>query len=275
MGIITRSRGTHSGAEALAHRLAERLGYPSVSREQLVTAAAQRYRIPVEELRAAMERRPSFWQRTLRAQVTFLPAIRATLTAQVSHDNLVYSGYAGHLLLPGISHVVSIRVVADLESRVQAAMQREQLPRGRALAAVQAEDRRRGEWVRFLFGVEWADPELYHLVVNVTRLSQDATCSAIVRLTECPELQATPESSKAFRDLALHSRVLAALAVDFRTRDARLKVTVDDGAVTVKGMTRWAEVAEAIPAVVEKVEGVKTVRSEITGGEPPPGLTWY
>ena len=275
MSIIAISRGTYSGAAALAHRLAEQLGYPCVSREQAVAAAATRYHIPVEELTAAMERRPSFWDRTIGVHIAFLPAMRATLCAHIQDDNLVYSGHAGHLLLPGISHVLSIRVVAELESRVQAAMQRENLSHSQALAALSKEDRTRREWARFLFGVKWEDPTLYHLVLNLSRLNLETTCEAVVRLNESPQFQPTPISHKALQDLALRSRVLARLAMDFRTRDARLKVTVDDGVVTITGTTRWSEVAEAVPAVVQEVEGVREVKSEITGGTPPPGLTWY
>jgi TerC family integral membrane protein len=112
MAILAISRGTYNRAEALAQRVAERLGYPRATREQVVAAAATRYRIPVEELTAAMERRPSFWDRTLGAHVAFLPAMRAALANHVRHDDLVYSGYAGHFLLPDVSHVVSVREAA-------------------------------------------------------------------------------------------------------------------------------------------------------------------
>ena len=275
MAIITISRGTYSGAETLARRLAEQLGYPYLNREQAVEAAAQRYRIPVEELTAAMERRPSLWDRALGAHIAFLPAMRAILCGHIRQENLIYSGHAGHLLFPGISHVLSVRVVAELEARVQTASRRKSLSRSRALAELEAEDRTRREWARFLFGVEWEDPTLYHLVLNLSRLDLGTACAAVVRLTECPQFQPTPASRKALQDFALHSRVSATLAMDFRTRDARLKVTVDGGVVTVTGTTRWSEVAEAVPPVVRQVEGVTDVRSEITGGTPPPGLTWY
>jgi len=275
MAIVAISRGTHNGADEMASRLSGQLGYPYVGREQLVAAASTYYRIPLEEMQAAMDRRPSFWDRKLGAHIGFLPAMRATLAAQVSHDNLIYSGYAGHLLLPGIPHVLSVRVVADLEARAQAAMQREHISRAEALTRLESEDRKRWEWVRFLFGVDWTDVGLYHLVVNVSRLSQEAACAAVARLVECPEFQATAASRKVLEDLALYNRVLAALALDFRTRDAHLKVTVDDGVVTVTGTTRWAEVAEAVPEVVRNVEGVKRAKTEITGGEPPVGITGY
>ena len=275
MAIIAISRGTYTGAEALAQQIAERLGYPYLNREQAVAAAAQQYHIPVEELTAAMERRPSFWDRTLSPHIAFLPAMRATLCAHVRQDNLVYSGHAGHLLLPGIPQVVSVRAVAELETRVQEALQTRPLSHAQALAELKAEEQTHREWAHFLFGVEWEDPTLYHLVVNLSRLHLDSACAAVVRMTGCPQFQSSPSSRKALQDFALHSRVSATLAMDFRTRDARLKVTVDGGVVTITGTTRWSEVAEAVPAVVRQVKGVTDVKSEITGGTPPPGLTWY
>lgn len=275
MAVIAISRGTHSGAEALAQQVAERLGYPFLNREQALTAAAKRYRIPVEELTAAMERRPSFWDRALGPHIAFLPAVRATLCAHLRQDNLVYCGYAGHLLLPGIPQVMGVRAVAEFETRVHEALQRKALSHSQALAEVEAEDRTHREWARFLFGVEWEDPTLYHLVLNLSRLHLESACAAVVRMTKCAQFQPSPSSHKALRDFALHSRVSATLAMDFRTRDAQLKVTVNEGVVTVTGTTRWSEVAEAVPAVVRQVEGVTAVKNEITGGNPPPGLTWY
>jgi len=275
MAILAISRGTHTGAEALAQQLAAELGAPYLTREQAVAEAAQRYRIPVEELTAAMERRPSFWDRTLGPHVAFLPAMRATLCAHLKHDQLVYAGYAGHLLLSGVPQVVSVRVVAARATRVQAAQARARLSRAQALAQLKAEDRARRDWARFLFGVDWEDPTIYDLVVNLSRIALE-TATAVVRcLAAGPQFQSSPAARQALADFALHSRVTAKLAMDFRTRDARLKVTAQGGVVTITGTTRWAEVAEAVPAVVRQVEGVTTVQSQITGGTPPPGLTWY
>jgi len=275
MAIITISRGTYSGAEALARRIAEHLRYPFLNREEAVAAAAQRYRIPAEEFTAALGRRPSFWDRTFGAHVAFLPAMRATLCAHVKQDALVYCGYGGHLLLPPIPTLVSVRAIAALETRVQALRQRKAVSHTQAVAELVAEDRVRREWTRFLFGVDWEDPALYHLVLNLSRVEVEAASAMVIRLTECPQFQPTPASRKVLQDFALHSRVSARLAMDFRTRDARLKVSVDGGVVTIAGTTHWSEVAEAVPAVVQQVEGVTEVKNKITGGIPPPGLTWY
>ena len=273
--IIAICHEAFSGGEAFAHHVAQRFSCVSVTREANIAAAARQYRIPIEELTAAMERRPLFWAKALGAHVGYLPAFRACLYERAERGNLIYSGYLGHLLFPGVSHVLSVRVVAEPEARLHAAMRHATLPRSQALATLEREDRTLREWIRFLFGVEWGDPGLYDVTLNLSRLRLETACDSVIQLAASPQFQPTPASQKALRDLTLHSRVLATLAMDFRTRDAQLKVAVADGVVTITGTTRWAEVAEAIPTVVRTVAGVKEVRSEITGGTTPPGLIWY
>jgi cytidylate kinase len=275
MSIIAISRGTFAGGEALAKRVAERLGYQYTSREMTIDVAAARYRVPPEELTEAMDRRPSFWRRVLGERAAYLTFVRATLCEHTEGDKLVYHGYLGQLLLPGVSHVISVRVIADMEFRLRAVMQQQNLARQDALAYIEKTDKERREWTRFLFEVDWEDPRLYDVVLNLNRMSLDTACETVARLTERTEFQPTAASRKAMQDLAISSRVSAALATDFRTRDADLKVTADDGIVTITGATQWPEVADAVPPVVRKVDGVKEVRSEITGVNPPHPLTWY
>jgi cytidylate kinase len=275
MSIIAISRGTFAGGEALAKRVAERLGYQYTSREMTIDVAAARYRVPPEELTEAMDRRPSFWRRVLGERAAYLTFVRATLCEHTEGDKLVYHGYLGQLLLPGVSHVISVRVIADMEFRLRAVMQQQNLARQDALAYIEKTDKERREWTRFLFEVDWEDPHLYDLVLNLSRMSLDAACETVAQLTERDEFKPNAVSLKAMEDLTLHSRVSAALAMDFRTRGAHLRVTADNGSVTVTGSSRWPEVADAVPAVVRQVAGVKAVRCEIAGICPPSPLTWY
>ena len=222
-----------------------------------------------------MERRPTFWERVLGERAAYLTFVRASLCEHAMDGNLVYHGLLGHLLLPGISHVIAVRVIADMEFRIQAAIGQQNLPRERALAYIERMDRERREWTRFLFEVNWDDPHLFDLVLNLSRISVETACEMVVRLAERGEFKPTAVSQKAAHDLALKSRVSAVLARDFRTRDADLKVTADDGTVTVTGTTWWQEVVEAVPKVLSQIDGVKKLQCEITGATPPVPLTWY
>lgn len=263
MSIIAISRGTFSGGEALAKSVAERLGYRCLGREENLKAVASMYRVSTEGFAVAMERRPPFWERVLGERTAYLSIVRATLCEQSGGDKLVYHGYLGHRLLPGISHVIGVRVIADREFRVRVAMQQQHLTSEKALAYVEKVDKERQEWTRFLFEVDWNDSQLYDAVLNLSRLSLETATETVVNLTKGDEYRATAESLKAMHNLTLQSRVAAVLATDFRTRDTEVEVTAADGIVTVTGTTRWPEVERAVPVVVRAVAGVQEVRSQV------------
>lgn len=263
MSIIAISRGTFSGGEALAKRVAERLGYQCLSRETNLEAAAKEYGVPAADLVAAMEKRPSFWHRMVGERTAHLAFVRATLCEHAKADNLVYHGLAGHLLLPGVAHVIRVRVIADMDYRIKAARQQQELGHAEALAYIERVDRERRQWVRFLFGVEWDDPNLYDVVLNLSRMGAGTACETVARLTECEEFAPTAESRRAMENLRLASRVRARLATDPRTREGRFEVAADGGIVTVTGQTNAPAVDQAIETVARAVDGVVEVRSQV------------
>lgn len=262
MAIITISRGTFSGGKTLAECLAERLGYQCLSREVILDAAIA-YGVPAEKLTAAMEKRPSFWQQLTGERLDYLNYVRAALCERALEGNLIYHGHAGHLLLAGISHVLRVRVIADMEHRINAAMRDQKLDRRGAVAYIKKVDAERVKWTRFLYGVDWHDASLYDVVLNLARVSLRGACDTVAHMAELEDFRPTPQSLKAMEDLALGSRVWAALARDPRTKAADLRVVADGGIVTITGTTGSEAVVETIPVVAGLVEGVRDVRCEV------------
>lgn len=264
MSIIAISQGVLSGGEILAERLAERLGYRCVSREAVLEMTAKAYGIPAEDLMLAMGKRPSFWDRVIGERTAHLTFVRTTLCDLARDGNLIYHGLVGHLLLPGISHVIRIRSITDMEVRVAAAMQPEKLTREQALAYIEEVDKERRQWIRFLFDVEWDDPHLYDIVINVSRMHLDTACETVARLTEREEFKPTPASLRAMENLTLSSQVAAALARDSRTWGAAgFAISAEEGVVTISGESHSATIEKTIPLVAGQVAGVKEVRTDI------------
>jgi len=270
MSIIAISRGTFSGGEALATRVAERLGYPCLSRETNLEAAAKEHGVPAADLVAAMERRPSFWHRVIGERTAYLAFVRAALCEHAQADNLVYHGLVGHLLLPGIAHVVRVRVIADMDYRIKAAREQKGLEHAEARAYLDKVDKERRQWIRFLFDVEWDDPNLYDVILNLSHLSLGTACEIVTRLTEQDEFKATADSRRAMANLTLASRVWARLARDPQTRAVVSKVVADDGIVTITGESRFPGVDGVLQTVARQVDGV--VRSEVVLIRPYQGV---
>lgn len=268
MPIITISRGTFSGGKELAECLAEKLGYPCVSREVIVEAA-ERYGASESALAAAMSRAPSLLDRLKRDRERYLAFVKAALCQRAKTGNLVYHGHAGHHLLAGIRHVIRVRVVADISYRVQAAMKRLGMTSHQAETYIKKVDAERVKWTQFLYGVAWADPGNYDVVLNLERLGIQGACAAVLRLAELEMFQPTDESLAALDNLALSSLVLAALARDERTRDGSFQAQAMAGVVTVQGMVRVPGMAESVLEVAGAVEGVKqVVNNVVLGGYP-------
>jgi cytidylate kinase len=269
MAIITISRGTFSGGKAVAERLGERLRYPCISREVILDAAKE-YGISEEKLNAAIKEAPPFWQQTPGKRIAYLNFVIAALLERARGGNLVYHGHAGHLLLSGISHVLRVRVIADMEFRIRAASERMGLSREEAIVAIEKVDKERIKWTRFLYGVEWQDPSLYDVVINLERMSIEGSAETVIRMTELDDFKPTAASQKAFDNLRLGSRVWASLTKDSRTKAANVRVEADNGIVTITGNASSERVLEAIPDVAKTVDGVKDVRNEVGIG-----TDWY
>jgi cytidylate kinase len=271
MSIIAISRGTFSGGEAVAKGVADRLGYRCVSRE-VILEAARSYQVPAEELLVAMDRRPPLWERVSGVRSIHRVLVQAVLCEYARGGKLVYHGHLGHLFLPGVSHVMPVRVIADLEFRIAAAMKLQTLTRDEAIRYIDEVDKERRQWTRFLFDVDWDDSRLYAVVLNLGYTSVAGACEAVARLSERPEFQPTVASAKAMQDLTLRSRVAAALATDIRTRSISPEVVADDGIVTVTGTTQSPAIIEAVPVVVRQVDGVKELKTKVRllrEGTPP------
>ncbi|MEW6444133.1 MAG: cytidylate kinase family protein [bacterium] len=269
MSIITISRGTFSGGQAIAEYLAKRLDYPCVSREVIQDAARASGDSP-EELASAMKEAPPFWQQVPTKRMRYLNYVCSALLERAQGGKLIYHGHAGHLLLVGISHVIRVRVIADPEFRIASAMERHRLGRPEAIAHIHKMDEERIRWTRFLYGKEWQDPALYDVTLNLERMGIAAAGEVVARMTELEEFQPTEESRAALEDLLISTRVWAAINRDESTRGANVRVTARRGTVTVSGSVGSEKALEAVPLVARRVAGVKQVRCEAGMGS-----DWY
>jgi len=253
MAIITVSRGTFSGGKLLAECLSKRLGYRCIDRDMLVRKAATR-RVSEHDLRAALEQPPSFPGRFNHTRYIYLALIQAALTEEVRGGAAVYHGLAGHLLLKGAPGLLRLRIIAPMEYRIRMAQERLNLTRTQAVAHIEAMDRDRRRWTQFLYGVDWGDPALYDLLVNLERTSVEHACHIIASLVECGGFELSPEGRAAMDDLALGARVRAALAQNPYTLNLEVEVESRSGAISVRG--DCTEETEAIERVVSTIPGV-------------------
>jgi len=263
MAIITISRGSFSGGKLLAENLARQLNYRCFDREVLTQRTSIRS-IGPDELFAALETPPGIAQSSLNhRKYLYLALIQSALIDELSKGDVVYHGLAGHLLLQGGLAVVRLRVIAPLECRIRMAQDRMRLSRPEAIAQIKKVDEQRSKWTHYLYGVDWEDPSLYDLVINLQYLTVEQATRVVVAMVKEGAFEASAEQKVSMHDFILASHVRAALARDALTSNLEVEVTSRDGNITIKG-TLYEE-NEEVERVARAVPGVVAVQLE--GGD--------
>ena len=262
MAIITISRGTMSGGRKLAEMLTEKLGYKSVSREIVVKAAAD-FGVEESKLFDAIRKSPTVLQKLTFERERYLAFIQASLCEFAKDDNLIYHGHAGHFLLKGISHVLRIRIVADMPYRIKAAMEEKQLSPEDARKYIEQVDKERIKWTKFLYGEDWTSADLYDLVINLEHADLPCVCDLVIHAIKHTCFETTPESTIAMKNLLIASRVKAALAKIPKIRLGSLDIKSDNGKVIIIGRSRSQEISDSILKVAATVPGVVKVDAHV------------
>jgi cytidylate kinase len=255
MQIICVSRGTFAGGKNLAEKLADKLGYDCLGREEL-TDAATRAGIPVGKLEMAVVGNRPLSESLAIEKERFKAFLTATLCERALTRGLVYHGRTGHLVLPGVGQVLRVRVIWDRDHRIASIMERLDLSWTKARKYMEDVDEDRRRWVRAFYNVDWQDPRHYDTVINLSHLGVDNAASSLVSLAQLPEFQVTPATRRAVEDLLLASRCRLAIGADERTRDTDVQVRSEHGRVSVTYLPRQERAAKHIPEVLKGMEGI-------------------
>jgi cytidylate kinase len=261
MSVITISKGSFSNGQMLAECLSRSLGYRAVDRDVIVERAAA-HGVSQDELRDALLKAPTFLERIQHKKYLYLVLMQAALIEEVKCGKAVYHGNAGHLLLKGCPHILRVRIIAPLEQRVSVAQERLKLSRAEALDYIAQGDQNRRKWAQYLYGVDWADPAAYDVVLNLESMEIPDACRAISTLARQKCFQFTPACQSAMEELALASRVRVELALQEATAKLEVEVIARDHAVRVIGSASGMLEVEDVRRTVSAVPGVETVNLE-------------
>jgi hypothetical protein len=236
MPVITISRGSYSHGKEVAEKLAMRLGYQCISRE-IILNASEHFNIPEIVLIRAVHDAPSVLERFMYGREKYLAYVREALLYCLQKDNIIYHGLGGHFFVRGISHVLKVRIIADLKDRVEEEVRREGISAEGARKALMKDDDARRRWSHYIYGIDPLDPSLYDLAIHMKSMTVDETVETISRAVRLPCFQPTPESRNAMRMLFLAAQMQTSLMDEIPS----VKVEVEGGEIVVTAKGYWAE----------------------------------
>lgn len=251
-----------SGGKKLAEMLSERLGYRCVSRE-IITKSANDFGVPVDKLFEAVKKSPSFFQKLSLERDRYIAYIRASLCEYAKDDNLIYHGNAGHFLLQGVSHILNIRLVADMSYRAKAAMEQLKVSEKEALKYIEQVDKERIKWTEFLYDKDWSSPDLYDIVFNLSSENLEFVCEMVSHAVKQPPFISTPESREAMQNLLTASRVRAALAGIPNIRLDNVRVEAVGANIVLQGRVKTKKLLDAILKIAGSEKGIEEIDNQL------------
>jgi hypothetical protein len=182
---IAISREAGAGGCEVARRVGSALGWRVLDREVLEFVAEQ-FRLEREMLTLLDEDSLSWFGESIISLIQphllsqdqyFARLVRVVLVA-LSESPGVVVGRGAHLFLPR-RRGVSVRIIADLESRVARMQKERDLDERAARHTLQDTDVARRNFVKHHFHSDIADPLAYDLIVNTSRLGIDGAASVV------------------------------------------------------------------------------------------------
>lgn len=197
--IITLSRQTGAGARTIGAQLGQRLGLRIVDLN-IRSEVAERLQTGEEVVTALDERVEPAGVRALRSLGAAVApetgvvfgghhtinaddveaATREVILELSAQSSLIIIGRGARWILGNRTDALHVRLVAPFAVRVERYGAKEGIDRKTARAVVQSTDRARAAHVQHYYGVDWNNPENYHLILNTGLLPLPVSTELII-----------------------------------------------------------------------------------------------
>lgn len=260
MKIITISTDRYTKGTEIAERVAQKMGYECVSRE-IILSAAEKFGVPEMKLMKAVKDAPTILDMFSRDRQRYMTYIKAVVADYMLKHDIVYHGLVGHPIIRGVSHVLKVRIIANLEDRIRLEMEREKVSEEKARKLISNLDEQQKKWGKAVYGIDVTNPIFYDLIINVGHIGAIDTEDAVETIIDTAghkKFHPNTYSLSCLKNIALSCRVTAALI----EKDPKIEVRSDKGHVFVytKSLKRKNQKQGlAFKDDIMKIEGVEHV----------------
>ena len=261
MSIITITASSYSNGKEIAKSVAKRLEYEYVDSEIILSLVSREFGVSESNLVRVLKEAPSGVGMFSKAKPEYIIFIETLLTEYLLKNNIVFYGVIGLPFFQEISHVLKVRIIANLESRIKSRMKLDNISGDKASKLVAKEDEEQAKWAAAFYDIDLTDPNLYDLSINIGHIKGDDVEDAletIISAVKHKKFQPMTYSLRCMKNIAMSCRVRATLA----DIDSKMQVKSDEGTVYIytKAVKKKAQnKALEMKQKVMQLEGVKHV----------------
>jgi hypothetical protein len=254
VSVVILSSDLSCPGDEIASRVSSNLGYECLGAD-IEAAAAATYNLPPDRLRQALSFSPPLTMRLRGVPQKYLAYFQASLVAALCRDDALYNGAIGHMLVTGVSHIIKVKVTAELEDRVAWRAASDHVSEARARSSLLNEQAAGKKWFTKMFGVEGTELAEFDLVVNVSELGAEGAGRVIEETAREVRFKPVTYSRNMIRDQELACRVRAGLIGELND----VVVTARDGEVTIDSKVLSRRKLSKVSPLRDKVLAVEGV----------------
>ena len=263
MSTITIFSGTFCKEDAVIQKVLDHTGYRLITDKDLVAEASRPSGMSEGKIMRAFFAKASVFNKFTHEKERSIAHIRYALAESLLSDNLLVSGFTGHLIPRKISHVLRICLIADMKSRISVAVKENGFTEKEAVRQIHRQDEDRSAWVDVVTGSSdpW-DTSLYDMIIPTDKIDIGSVPSLVMEHLEKDILKATDESQELVQDFLLGASVAVALAKEGHDVD----VSAKRGSVTLsinKHVLMLSRLEDELKSIADKVPGVKAVETKV------------
>ena len=270
MYVITFTRKMGTNGSEIARRVANELHYGFYDTEAIENTAREMDFL--EDVKEVDEKVPSLFQRLFshRPEI-YLDRLNSVIYELASRGNAVFLGRGSHILLKTFTCALHIRIIASLEKRVQNLAGRGFL-RDVAIKAIHKSDREREAFIKFAFGVDWDNQDLYDMVLNMDNMTVNLATDTVLYVARTEEIRArSTDAMKSLAMMGLARRAEAAL-IEAGFSPPSLSVSVlDPGKIKVSGIVATESTRTKTEEILKGVKGIESIDNQVRVAA---GLEW-
>jgi cytidylate kinase len=263
MPVITISRQLGSLGSEITQLLSKDFNCRYLDKESLEEAFVE-YGIPRENMERFDEKKPGFWDLFNTDKARYLHFLKEAIFKFARKGNGIILGRGGQVLLADLPGVLRVRTIAPMVIRQQRIMKRFKCNENHAVKLIQHSDHERAGFLRFFFGENWREPDLYDLVINTGSFSAETAALVIKNIIDSDEFEASKkETRQKLEDLCLEHEIKTAIIYKDKILVQFLEVSSLQAVITLRGIVESNDDLERCEKVVIEIPGVKEVHNEI------------
>jgi len=261
VSIISISGLSYTFSETITERVSSRLAYRCIA-DEVFQEAAERLGISRATHEKAFTESSGLFGMSAATRKVYTAHIRSTLATHFLQDHGIYGGPFGVHLIRGVSHLLNVRIRAELEDRVKLKVERDACSSSEARSSIIKEDQQRRALAEALFSADDDDDHLFDLVINTSNMTVEKAADVIADTVGMSRYKPMTYSVGCLEAQELANRIIVAL-IDL---DPDVDVRVDAGNVQVRltprGLMRKKKVRLARQRAA-RIEGVKNVTIQV------------